>query len=631
MGVPVYFGNGFSMELEPDDDLDEIMDELVTQGLIDDSTQLVAPPENDVDRERSKGMGIGEIVEGVLTEMGQGASANFMDEAAGATSVFDPKKSYEDTRNKFRENSKRFRKDYPIGTAASQFAGSLLPLGKFFRGKNVGRNMEIGAGMSGLDYVGNVDEMKNINIPDMSLQMLMGGLTPAATKLGGKALKYGKNLITNRSGQNIEGLMEEISKKTGRSKEEIREAIENADPRYANTESIVDLFSNTAPYARAAREATTDSSILGRVRADMDRSPGAKGRVASNLVENDMYGPVKHGSRARTKTAADKAFTKIDETNYQMSEKMYDLANKNPAVAEALEEVIPSQMGYARTMGEPLEISGENLRRVRMSLKDTMDNLREREGRVGASKAKKLESVDAELADVIDDIAPGYKAANKTYSDNLIDEEMLLAGREHGVNKLNIDEQLDFIGSFSTPGSSKMYETGLTSNLMDKLGKTREESLSALNAASSSNSKRVLDKVMGENRTKSFQDAINKERAMQATEKVVMGGTPNQLKKIALSGMGGDPGNMKLAHPKKMGGDAISQVVNRALNPELSPKVAGRALELLTNPQLKGEAMEMLTREFGREQAEIAMRIANTIGVGGLMRTPEDIFRNDEN
>ena len=444
-----------------------------------------------------------------------------------------------------------------------------------------------------------------------------GAGIPLVFKGVGGLYKLGKRLVKGRRDNDILETLKTIADKTGLDETEITSRLKNA----GKEDTLADLFPETVPEsARIVREAG-DNNIITAMGENLDRSGGARQRIREALPADTGYHKTMNDMVDARKLEAEQLYGDINTTMVNPTPKLVSTIKGDKQIRSAYGQVVSDlradgvKLPPLSELGSGNPISGRILQRLKWEVDNHIRALRRStDPKDGLALTRLLESKKT-LMEAMDETAPGFAKANEAFAGRRLMEESMEQGKKDGVNKVNVEDQLDRIASYGK-SEKETYGKGVMSNILDKVEGSREDSLAFLNRLNTPKTKRVMDELFGEEESNKLIKAINRERDFKAVEDTVMGGKAQQVKRLMESEL--KPESLDITSssgPIKIVLDAVLKIANKAVNKKMPASEIKELGALLTDPSRVQDAGKLLLKYFEPEKVSKIIGLFNAAGL----------------
>ena len=554
--------------------------------------------------------------EGILTNVAQGATLDFADEAmAGAASMFDPEQTYAEIRDKLRSRNKRFTEESPWIAGGAKLVGGMLPITKMMQGAKLLKSAAMGAGASIADYVGQADEIEDINLPDAAIAGTVGAAIPSVfTGIGGAA-RFAKRLIGGGKDKAVTSTLQSIVRESGLSKDEVVNVLKNAK----KSDSLADLFPYIVPQMARDVRIKGGKELSDKMAKDLSK-PGARGRVIDALPENKGYHKTMDDMVKTREAEAKDLYGKFNKSVTTPTTSLIGSINGHPRIKSAYNNLVQeaadgpkvSQLPSLEELNAGAGISGQVLQKLKWDVDGIIRALKRSSDPKDSLELSRLMPLRNQLLEAIEETAPGFKKANSAFAGRRAMEEAMEQGKKDGIGKLNLEDQLEQMANYSK-SEQDTYAKGLLSNINSGIGKGKEDSITFLNRLESPNAKEVMGEAFGPDTTKKLSGAIDTERGYKAIEKEVMKG--QGFTDIAKSM------ETSIGHPYNMAKSIISKHAKEALGNRIPSKDLDTIAKLMVSPDGVEDATRIMMKYFKPAEVSKLMSNMNAAGVAATLPT----------
>lgn len=571
--------------------------------------------------------------------------------------------TYNRIRNSMRSRDKTFRQQNPITSVTANVVGGMVPLSKGMSAieggaAGVAGMSAMGGGYGLADYLGELDEFTDFEIMQAAGRTGLGAAIPAGIAGTGGIIHW----IRNREVDEVAGILKELQRHARMSPADLAA---EANKMGRKTASLVDVTGDVGvAYGQAAKQVggmdvanTVEKNLKGKL-AIAKKSIRGMMRHVTGKDEFSYYDTLNELKTARKARANELYGTALDKGNVTASKKMLAIMNQNPTVREAWEQV---QNNYSRnnlrlpelfdqdatgkiigTMKDG-KLTGRgqfpNMRAVQ-EMKWEMDKmLNTLSGSVDSAGKVQYQRLLRDRAEFLDEVYkqnPMFKKANEVFAGDMALEGSQMAGRQHGIGKLNVEEQLDYIKTLN-PSEKDAYLQGVMSDVYNTLGRSREDLVTGANRLVNENSQAVLDALVGKKGRKAIMQEFETGRRFAEVQTQLRYGSQTAHRQAAGESFANRLKTVNVEDLKQMA--PSSKVANWVLSklPRKYGKLEAHDIDVLANLMTKKGGVQMAVermRNAGLNPYEIEQYIklisaAGTAATGAtgeetVQRTPVD-------
>lgn len=499
-----------------------------------------------------EGMSFGDQALGFAGSIGQGASANFLDEVlaapmAGAAhllgdapegeSVFD---TYSKMKNSIRGRQKAYEADSPNMAMTGKLVGGMAGLGKLGVGKTAAQTAAKGAGYGAAEYAGSLDEWSDAELTDAIVQTGLSGAMGGALHKGGDVAR---TWLAERPDA-VSKVLNKLKTATGSTDDQLRAGASSMGPEA----SLADITGDVGVAFSQGARSRGGLPAIDAIEENLKKTEGAKDRIRDTMSQvsgkkEGQYFESLDALKSNRKARADTKYGEALDGQY---------LKPDPEIERLLNDVPIVKNAWDKVIGKEMQKGNRNLPpKGDRSVMPSMRAMQKVKWELDAMISRRAKSTDSagkdEMADLIEARkmlmsrvnrqSPAFKDANKAYAGDSAMLDAQEMGVKHGLGGANVEAQLEHIKKL-TGAEKDAYLQGVMSNAYGKLGASPEHMMGNINQMSSGNSRKVLDKLVGKDKAGKLMNQFKTERRYREVDTKVRQGSQTQLRDVADDAMG---------------------------------------------------------------------------------------------